>query len=134
MGEEEKDSQQSEEESKPEETPKGAEGSEISEVDSSEEISEEAETTTAPSAEEKEGCFIATAAYGTRLADEVAVLSEFRDRVLAPRWWGRAFVRGYYVTSPPVAEMVRRSGALRCMVRIALRPLIAAARVVSRQS
>lgn len=76
------------------------------------------------------GCFIATAAFGSPLAPQVAVLQRFRDRVLLPRDAGKAFVRWYYKHSPPLAAYLRQHDALRATVRLALVPLIAGASVL----
>lgn len=70
-------------------------------------------------------CFIATAAYGTALTDEVQILRDFRDHVLNRCWLGRLFVRGYYRWSPPLAERLARSHNGRALVRSLLRPVIA---------
>jgi tetratricopeptide (TPR) repeat protein len=70
------------------------------------------------------GCFIATAAYGSELAEEIWVLRSWRDAVLLQNRFGRAFVRLYYLTSPPVAHAIRRSEASRAAVRALLTPLI----------
>jgi hypothetical protein len=53
-----------------------------------------------------DGCFIATAVYGSYEADEVLILREFRDRQLASYSLGRFLTRFYYFASPPVADLV----------------------------
>jgi uncharacterized repeat protein (TIGR01451 family) len=70
------------------------------------------------------GCFIATAAYGSYLEPEVMALRQFRDQVLLQGTWGRAFVAWYYRVSPPVAEMIRASEALRFAARALLTPVV----------
>ena len=70
------------------------------------------------------GCFIATAAFGTPLANEVRILSEFRDKYLMTNTAGRKFVRCYYKTSPTIAKIISRNFLLRFAVRTGLRPLV----------
>lgn len=64
------------------------------------------------------GCFVATAACGDPFAPEVITLSRFRDEVLLPSRLGRLFVRFYYTVSPPIAAVIARSNALRCVAMV----------------
>ena len=70
------------------------------------------------------GCFIATAAFGTPMAEEVVLLKKFRDEVLMKTTMGRDLVGLYYKTSPPIAEFIRNRPGLKAMVREALKPLV----------
>jgi hypothetical protein len=62
-------------------------------------------------------CFIATAAYGTALHEDIDVLRDFRDEYMMPNPAGRAFVTIYYNTSPPLADVLRENEGLRTAVR-----------------
>jgi hypothetical protein len=68
-------------------------------------------------------CFIATAAYGSPLVPEVAVLRSFRDRYLLPYRSGQAIVDLYARLSPGVAHALARSEPARAVVRVGLLPL-----------
>jgi len=70
------------------------------------------------------GCFIATAAYGTDMADDVILLRRFRDEVLLGNAAGRVFVHAYYKYSPPVADFIRDHEPMKTAVRVLLKPLI----------
>jgi len=72
-------------------------------------------------------CFIATAAYGSDSAAELAVLRRFRDEVLLQTALGTAFVDLYYRVSPPVAETVARKPVLAALVRAVMTPVSHAA-------
>jgi len=70
------------------------------------------------------GCFIATAAFGSRLAPEVSVLREFRDRFLLTNRPGQAFVDLYCRFSPPIAAFIKEHDSLRGAVRWGLTPVV----------
>lgn len=70
------------------------------------------------------GCFIATAAFGSDEAPEVAALRRFRDNVLACSVFGRAFVRVYYRLSPPLAAWLRHRPVARARVRALIATLL----------
>lgn len=56
---------------------------------------------------QNEGCYIATAVYGSYDCPEVWTLRRFRDYGLRKSWVGRQFVKGYYAVSP---KLVLRFG------------------------
>ena len=76
------------------------------------------------------GCFIATAAYGTPIAEEIQILREFRDSYLLTNPLGRAFVDVYYSTSPPIAEFIAEHPHLKVIVRAGLVPVVAMSTVL----
>ena len=69
-------------------------------------------------------CFIATAAYGTPMAEEVQVLRDFRDLHLLTNTPGRLLVDTYYRTSPPIARFIAEHPALKPVVRVGLIPAV----------
>jgi len=69
-------------------------------------------------------CFVATAAYGSYLAPQVASLRQFRDQVLMKYRLGRRFVAWYYRVSPKLAATISGSTTLRWATRLALTPLV----------
>jgi hypothetical protein len=69
-------------------------------------------------------CFIATAAYGTPMIDQIQVLRDFRDGYLMTNPAGRWFVSTYYRYSPPLARFIARHDSLRALVRAGLTPII----------
>jgi alpha-tubulin suppressor-like RCC1 family protein len=71
------------------------------------------------------GCFIATAAYGTPMAEEIQILREFRDKYLLTNSLGQALVDLYYRVSPPMAEFITEHPSLKPIVRAGLLPAVA---------
>lgn len=74
--------------------------------------------------EERRGCFIATAAFGTPMTKEIDVLRDFRDKGLKSTYFGRHVVLFYYRISPPIAETISRSEMMRATIRCVLHPII----------
>ncbi|MBN1380498.1 MAG: carboxypeptidase regulatory-like domain-containing protein [Deltaproteobacteria bacterium] len=76
------------------------------------------------SGEPGEGCFIATAAYGSYFEKHVQILRDFRDAYLKPTRMGQAFVEFYYRHSPSVAALIAKHNTLRAAVRLGLAPVV----------
>jgi hypothetical protein len=75
-------------------------------------------------------CFIATAAYGTPMAEEIQILREFRDEYLLTNPLGQALVGLYYKLSPPIAEFITEHPSLKPIVRAGLLPAVVMSIVV----
>lgn len=72
------------------------------------------------------GCFIATACYGDYDAPEVRILRQWRDDILLESFPGRLFIQIYYIVSPPMARILKRTGKLREYIRRnLLQPIVA---------
>lgn len=70
------------------------------------------------------GCFIATAAYGSFIAEDVELLRDFRDRVLLQFGLGRQFVAFYYQHSPKLANAIAEREWAKSVVRAGLYPMV----------
>lgn len=81
-----------------------------------------------PISQEKSGCLIATATYGTELAPQVQLLREIRDDSLLGTSSGTAFLAGfnefYYTFSPTISDWERTSPEFREVVKLILTPLL----------
>lgn len=51
-----------------------------------------------------EGCYVATAVYGSYDCPQVWTLRRYRDYKLDSTWYGRLFIRLYYATSPTLVK------------------------------
>lgn len=70
-------------------------------------------------------CFVATAVYGTPLAEEIDILRQFRDRHLLTNPLGEALTDLYYEVSPPMADFITQHPGLKPMARACLFPVVA---------
>lgn len=86
-------------------------------------VTVEAETTGRQPGE-VDACFVATAAYGTRLANQVDLLRHFRDALLAKSVLGQLAISAYYTFGPSLAGVVGESELLRSTARAALEPVV----------
>ena len=75
--------------------------------------------------DDESGCFIATAAYGIPMAEEIEILREFRDEYLLTNPVGQALVDIYYSVSPPIAKFITEHPSLKPIVRTGLVPAVA---------
>jgi len=82
--------------------------------------------TPAPHFKQVEGCFIATAAWGSALASQVQDLRRARDRVRSGSPMAATAIDLYYRAGPPAAAVLRRSETARAAVRLLLSPVAAA--------
>lgn len=53
---------------------------------------------------ENQGCYIATCIYGSYDCPQVWTLRRFRDYTLDKTWYGRMFIKCYYVVSPALVK------------------------------
>jgi hypothetical protein len=72
---------------------------------------------------EVDACFVATAAYGSLLANEVERLRQVRDGILRSNVVGELLVEAYYTFGPALAGLVGESEELRGLARDLLTPL-----------
>jgi hypothetical protein len=72
----------------------------------------------------KKQCFIATATYGTPMAEEVQILRDFRDKYLITNLPGQIFVYLYYEISPAIAKLIENNETIKTIIRIVLTPII----------
>lgn len=69
-------------------------------------------------------CYIATAVYGSYDAPSVKTLRRYRDERLERSALGRAFVRGYYRISPPLARYFAVDSPLSRATRLLLDAIV----------
>ncbi len=85
--------------------------------------------------DEKEGCLIATATYGSELAPQVQQLRELRDNSLLQTEYGTIFMNTfnsfYYSFSPIVADYERENLLFKEMVKLTITPMIGSLSVLN---
>ena len=72
-----------------------------------------------------QGCYVATAVYGSYDCPQVWTLRRFRDQVLAEKWYGRAFIRLYYAVSPTAVRLFGQTEIFQDFFRGVLDPWVA---------
>jgi hypothetical protein len=88
-------------------------------------------TTPAASFQKVEGCFIATAAWGSELEPHVASMRRVRDRLRPASALFALATDLYYRSGPAAAGVIRRSDSARALVRRLLAPVAAVADIAS---
>lgn len=76
-------------------------------------------------AEQKSGCYIATAVYGSYDCPEVWTLRRFRDNTLDRTWYGRAFIHTYYAVSPTLVRWFGKDSWFQALFHPMLDRLVA---------
>ncbi len=79
---------------------------------------------------EVDWCFVATAAYGSTMANDVEMLRRFRDVFLEKTVLGELAVEAYYTFGPAVAGVVGESELLRATARAVLQPIVQIVKVM----
>jgi hypothetical protein len=74
---------------------------------------------------EVDACFVATAAYGSVMANDVDLLRRFRDLALRSTALGELAIETYYTFGPALAGVVGESELLRATARDVLAPIVA---------
>lgn len=69
-------------------------------------------------------CYVATAVYGSYDCPEVWILRRFRDYTLDETWYGRAFIKAYYATSPTLVKWFGNTGMFQTLWRVVLNKFI----------
>jgi len=93
-------------------------------------IAQLAFATASPRFKQVEGCFVATAAWGSAMASQVEALRRARDRLRAASPVAATATDLYYRSGPAAAAVVRRSDTARAAVRRLLSPVAAAADLI----
>ncbi|MCB7038991.1 CFI-box-CTERM domain-containing protein [Eggerthella sinensis] len=63
------------------------------------------------------GCYVATAVYGSYDCPQVWTLRRYRDYALARTWYGRVFIKSYYLISPFLVKRFGHKEWLKAMCR-----------------
>lgn len=77
-----------------------------------------------------DACFVATAAYGSLMADDVESLRHFRDDALSTNVLGELGIEAYYTFGPAFAGVIGESDMVRAAVRTWLAPIVARVRAL----
>ena len=73
----------------------------------------------------KQGCYVATAVYGSYDCPSVWTLRRFRDNTLDATWYGRLFIKAYYAISPTIVKLFGNTQWFNKMWRGPLDKLVA---------
>ena len=73
---------------------------------------------------ETQGCFVATAAFGSPFATKIDLLRSFRDEYLLKSALGRKAIDFYYRNAEPWAAWIGKHEPVRALTRMLLAPVI----------
>ena len=72
-----------------------------------------------------QGCYVATAVYGSYDCPEVWTLRRYRDYNLAKTWHGRVFIKTYYAISPTLVKWFGHTEWFKKMLKPCLNNMVA---------
>ncbi len=87
-------------------------------------LSEDVAHSNSSSTKSPEGCYIATAVYGSYDCPEVWILRRYRDYILWPTWYGKLAIKTYYTLSPSIVKMFGKQEWFRSIWRKRLNSII----------
>jgi hypothetical protein len=87
-------------------------------------------TTAQATGSEVDACFVATAAYGSVMANDVELLRHARDLWLSSNAVGELAVEAYYTFGPALAGVIAPSELLRATARAVLEPAVSTIRLL----
>ena len=71
-----------------------------------------------------QGCYVATAVYGSYDCPEVWTLRRYRDDVLGETWYGRLFIKLYYAASPTAVRLFGNTDLFQNFFRARLNRMV----------
>ncbi|HXG14322.1 MAG TPA: CFI-box-CTERM domain-containing protein [Candidatus Nitrosotenuis sp.] len=110
-------------------------GDDLHEPQGSEEAQTVSDSQEESKLDQKSGCLIATATFGTEFAPQVQLLRELRDNTILQTESGLSFMTAfnsiYYMFSPTIADWERQNSLFKEAVKVTLMPMLSTLSVLN---